>query len=326
MSFSNNPNINSIVFSYNNIAIKKILDKNIHENTAYTIEINFLKIFKNALSIELEPKAENLSNLMSELYISQKIREIQLKSQFTNTGIKIEISELNTELITKILNMELNNLKKDFLDVYLPDNKINFEKLKANEISTKPKISIAEFYNQLNKVFDLAINKAANHTGCQIIDPEFKLQYRDSVSQKLQTIPLTDNLNCIRHAFYESREKKLENWIFKDTSLNPFSDSKKITGDVLLKNMHELGYKLAGDTQPNDLIFYVDGNGQFQHMGIMFDAHTVHSKWGSLKQVVSHPINHSPKMYKNYLLIFRKESSENSREWTLDSTQFQVKQ
>jgi hypothetical protein len=290
------------------------------EYTDRTLEICHLNMFKYTNSFELDQRSRNLDILMSELFSELQKCKVQLETDLA------KFKKANTDLsdksyFTKFINIEKNKLITLFSTKYFPGScNIQSNDIKSSDLSADP----VEFFNSIKRLYNLFIEAAANQVGCHIINPDFKFQYKDIKTKEMQILPPNDNQTCIRYAFYQAHEKKLEHWIFEETSWNPFTKNS-LPGNVLVQKMQNLGYKLVSQAQPRDIIFYMDAKDQVTHAGVMHDANTVYSKLGTLPQIVSHRINSVPSVYKNCYLLFRKARANNYTKWTLDSSKFQAK-
>ena len=72
---------------------------------------------------------------------------------------------------------------------FFPGTPIRIDDFKPKDLSTNPRMTYTQFYDKLKSVYDLVIKKAANHVGCDIVDPDFKLQYTDLKTKMPRTLP-----------------------------------------------------------------------------------------------------------------------------------------
>lgn len=306
----------------NNKAAIKTLYK-VEKTEALERESSFVKMHAYTYSFELDSRAENLSNLMAELFIHSHNRRCELDKLDAELAKKNKKKSdtLDTPFFTQCINTELKNIKNDVLFKYFSRASIKIDDFKPNEICPRPRMTFSEYYDRLNYMYNFVILKAAQNIGCDIADPDFKFSYIDLKSNDIRVLSTTDGLACIRYAFYKAHEKGLEHWIFEETSLNPFASDcpnpKQLPRRVIVEKMQELGYHLVHQGQLNDIIFYIDENDQFAHCGVMQGANTVYSVHGSMPQVVVHPINSVPKIYKNRYMIFSKKIPNPTTPWTL---------
>lgn len=169
-----------------------------------------------------------------------------------------------------------------------------------------------DLFDRIEALIDAAGEYVINLVGgCSIIDPDFKIRYKDLKTQQMHTMDILP-YTCINYAFYHLHEQRalpivFENYMFQ------------LSSDIFPFLINVCRYRPVKKAQKGDLICYFDKD-KITHWGVMESEDIVHSKWNQLKPAFSHPIKFVPRGYGRKILVLRETSStKTSKQWEFDS-------
>ncbi|MBA3239537.1 MAG: hypothetical protein H0T62_14505 [Parachlamydiaceae bacterium] len=294
-------------------SIKNVFQENNEAKNELTLEILFYELVKKKIPFEANENGEKLTNLVRALNFSSTSLKKCLQNGLPKNQI-INFLEARVTIATgkKFASALLEELNA-ILEAEIPRASISNPHLNVKEFDETSSVLLSEVETLMANLIKTAKEKATALLGCSIIKHNFKLQYEDVKTHAIHTMD-TAETDCISYAFYKIHEEKAQHWIFNKTL--------KVLDveDVMQALLKEFKYKLVNEPQEGDLICYLKNN-QMRHFGVMVDTQTVHSKWGQLTSIISHPIDTVSAADGLYYLLFRKENNNGyNQPWVLDST------
>lgn len=161
-------------------------------------------------------------------------------------------------------------------------------------------ISEKEIKKQCRFALDKVLEDVAKKHGLTIVSHKYLIEsaeYSDINSQLRTIISDIKNRNlcsfetdwlisfdCAKYAFYRLKDPSFTNFIL--------GKNGESLSDLRTTLTQKFGYFLVDQPQKDDLIVYINDAKEPQHLGVLEDEKTVHSKWGwGRPQIIANSLN-----------------------------------
>lgn len=258
-------------------------------------------------SVALQSKGRHLCFLIEHLYTEFRKNENMLSAFCKDKGYdlsaKVRQESANAQLreVHESANKSLNEILGIDHGITVP----NGVEWKAEQVP------LSDLLVGTKEILTRYIEQSAEKLGCKVLQRKFQLIYTD-IKTGEQKNAGSSQVDCFVYAFYRLREQKAARTIFFK---EPFFPGRSCD-DQLDMFINYLGYSLVDIPQKGDLIVYFNEKGQFNHAGVLVNATTVHSKWGSgTDEILEHPIECILPVCQHGYVFFRPPSNNFDQAW-----------
>ncbi len=258
-------------------------------------------------SLSLQANGDKLSRLTNLLYA--RFIKTQIKTQLTlkqaggfSAGLLSSSADEELADINQAANRSLN-------EILGADHGIQV----SHPVKWKnPIVSFSELLDNSKQLLTCFLEEGVKKLGCRVVERKFQLVYLDEITKKLQK-PDSRHVDCLLYALYRLNVLKAVEAIFFGRPL--FSE---ISCDQYLEVLIDrLGFHLVDTPQKGDMIIYLNQKEHVEHVGVMVDAETVHSKAGGMDEIIEHPIQSVSKNYRYTYAFLRQENGSLDKYWAL---------
>jgi hypothetical protein len=272
---------------------------------------DLLKSIKGMASSESQvahqTNGRNLYLLIRNLYTEFRKNENMLSAFCKEKGydLSVKVGQESANAQLREVHESANKSLNEILDIDHGITVPNGFKWKAEQVP------LSDLLVGTKEILTRFIEQSAKKLGCRVIQRKFQLIYTD-IKTGEQKNAGSSQVDCFVYAFYRLREQKAAGTIFFK---EPFFPGRSCD-DQLDMFINYLGYCLVDIPEKGDLIVYFNEKGQFNHAGVMVDATTVHSKWGSgTDEILEHPVECILPVCQYGYVIFRSPSDNFDQAW-----------